>query len=601
MPAGGEEESVLAALLPGQGPAHPSHPAQAKAELHSASPAGTAFRAPVLSPTKPTSIYVNMQALAKSAQTRSSASLKDLCAEDKRRIANLIQELARVSEEKDETQQKLKEEQESFERKIQQLEEQNQLIFQEREGLQQQYRECQELLALYQQYLTQQQDKLNHSIAHLSYSHSKVIGSGAAAWQPARGGASGLEGSYLGLPNVGGARGGADQRGRRPSRTASGRPRPLRCRPAAGGRAARRGRSQRGGPGGAERRGWIARPPQGARVPAARLRGRGPSPAAAPSTPHIARHSAPCGPGGLGGEEELAPAAEDGAGGAEGEAPGPAGPAGGAALPAQPDAPAVPHGVQQAPGQGGRVRARPDRETLSGTAESSQTARGAAGLGTVRAPPGEPEDLDRVAAQEGELMQRGEMAALPLQKPLQSNEASAVSRRDAATSPAAAQSRLRAAPPPALGPTPPRTPNSRLHSSLIELLDVFSPVSAPIQRRGPPGRKPRSPALSSVLPPGPPRTAPPRPQQRTRRRARSWKTYSSSADAGHPSLPPPPTPALVRGVMDHARLPACLPSRLRRHYSGVLAEARRHSPRAALLASLIDIDLTLRLGTARRF
>lgn len=34
--------------------------------------------------------------------------------------------------------------------------------------MQQQYRECQELLGLYQQYLSQQQAKLNQSIAQLS-------------------------------------------------------------------------------------------------------------------------------------------------------------------------------------------------------------------------------------------------------------------------------------------------------------------------------------------------------------------------------------------------------------------------------------------------
>lgn len=48
-------------------------------------------------------------------------------------------------------------------------------------GLQQQYRECQELLGLYQQYLSQQQAKLNQSIAQLSQApaQSKVrYGSG---------------------------------------------------------------------------------------------------------------------------------------------------------------------------------------------------------------------------------------------------------------------------------------------------------------------------------------------------------------------------------------------------------------------------------------
>uniref|UniRef100_W5MBK8 Zgc:162344 n=1 Tax=Lepisosteus oculatus TaxID=7918 RepID=W5MBK8_LEPOC len=101
-----------------------------------------------------------------------SASLKDLCPEDKRRIANLIQELARVSEEKDETVERLRVEQQTFEKKIQQLEGQNQLIIQSSSRLQQQYRECQELLALYQQYLSQQQEKLHRSLSQLSHSQS---------------------------------------------------------------------------------------------------------------------------------------------------------------------------------------------------------------------------------------------------------------------------------------------------------------------------------------------------------------------------------------------------------------------------------------------
>uniref|UniRef100_A0A8C5ACD5 Zgc:162344 n=1 Tax=Gadus morhua TaxID=8049 RepID=A0A8C5ACD5_GADMO len=60
--------------------------------------------------------------------TRTQSSLKDLCPEDKRRIANLIEELARVSEEKDESVQRLREEQQTFERKIQQLEQQNAIL-----------------------------------------------------------------------------------------------------------------------------------------------------------------------------------------------------------------------------------------------------------------------------------------------------------------------------------------------------------------------------------------------------------------------------------------------------------------------------------------
>ncbi|XP_060029739.1 protein hinderin isoform X1 [Erinaceus europaeus] len=96
-----------------------------------------------------------------------SVSLKDLCLEDKRRIANLIKELARVSEEKEVTEERLKAEQESFEKKIRQLEEQNELIIKEREALQLQYRECQDLLSLYQKYLSEQQEKLSISLSEL--------------------------------------------------------------------------------------------------------------------------------------------------------------------------------------------------------------------------------------------------------------------------------------------------------------------------------------------------------------------------------------------------------------------------------------------------
>uniref|UniRef100_A0A8C0JBG1 KIAA1328 n=1 Tax=Chelonoidis abingdonii TaxID=106734 RepID=A0A8C0JBG1_CHEAB len=101
-----------------------------------------------------------------------SASLKDLCPEDKRRIANLIKELARVSEEKEETEERLRAEQESFEKKIRQLEEQNELIIKEREDIllkkkNNQYRECQELLSLYQKYLSEQQEKLTVSLSEL--------------------------------------------------------------------------------------------------------------------------------------------------------------------------------------------------------------------------------------------------------------------------------------------------------------------------------------------------------------------------------------------------------------------------------------------------
>nr|XP_057926864.1 protein hinderin [Doryrhamphus excisus] len=142
------------------------------------------------------------QVLSEISRAQSQVGLKDLCPEDKRRIANLIEELARVSEEKDESVQRLKDEHDHFERKIQQLEQQNLVIAHERENLQQQYRECQELLGLYQQYLSQQQMKLNQSIAELSQAqaHYKVLSNQEA---PSRttSQANGplFDGSYLGL------------------------------------------------------------------------------------------------------------------------------------------------------------------------------------------------------------------------------------------------------------------------------------------------------------------------------------------------------------------------------------------------------------------
>ncbi|XP_077430097.1 protein hinderin isoform X2 [Vanacampus margaritifer] len=142
------------------------------------------------------------QVISERSSAQSQVSLKDLCPEDKRRIANLIEELARVSEEKDQSVKLLKDEHDNFESKIQQLEQHNLVIAHERESLQQQYRECQELLGLYQQYLTQQQIKLNQSIAELSQAqaHYKVLSSEEAISETTSH-ANGLlfDGSYLSL------------------------------------------------------------------------------------------------------------------------------------------------------------------------------------------------------------------------------------------------------------------------------------------------------------------------------------------------------------------------------------------------------------------
>ncbi|XP_026161739.1 protein hinderin isoform X2 [Mastacembelus armatus] len=143
------------------------------------------------------------QVISETSRAMNQVCLKDLCTEDKRRIANLIEELARVSEEKEESVQRLKDEQEQFELKIHQLEQQNLVIAHERESLQQQYKECQELLGLYQQYLSQQQAKLNQSIAQLSQvsAHTKVLSSEEAPNRASTNRVHGavFDGSYLSL------------------------------------------------------------------------------------------------------------------------------------------------------------------------------------------------------------------------------------------------------------------------------------------------------------------------------------------------------------------------------------------------------------------
>ncbi|XP_013925040.1 PREDICTED: uncharacterized protein KIAA1328 homolog [Thamnophis sirtalis] len=128
-----------------------------------------------------------------------SASLKDLCPEDKRRIANLIKELARVSEEKEVTEERLKAEQEAFEKKIRQMEDQNVLIVKEREALQHQYRECQELLSLYQKYLSEQQEKLTHSLSELEAAKQKEHQMSSQRSHCQLVPPSDLDGSYLGV------------------------------------------------------------------------------------------------------------------------------------------------------------------------------------------------------------------------------------------------------------------------------------------------------------------------------------------------------------------------------------------------------------------
>ncbi|XP_032829603.1 protein hinderin isoform X1 [Petromyzon marinus] len=83
-----------------------------------------------------------------------AACLKDLCPEDKRRVANLVRELARLSEEKELCEGRLSAETLSYQQKLQQVEERQELILKEREALRLQYSECQQLLLAYQEELS---------------------------------------------------------------------------------------------------------------------------------------------------------------------------------------------------------------------------------------------------------------------------------------------------------------------------------------------------------------------------------------------------------------------------------------------------------------
>ncbi|KAG7476544.1 hypothetical protein MATL_G00083990 [Megalops atlanticus] len=576
------EGRVKQGMRPGSQSKASLPPSKVKAELHPTTATVGTVRSSAPSPYQPTACAISQQAPSLATQSKSSASLKDLCPEDKRRIANLIEELARVSEEKDETEQRLKEEQESFERKIQQLEEQNQLIVQERESLQQQYRECQELLALYQQYLAQQQEKLNRSITQLNQSHSNYkVSDGPVRQWAGRGEMAGMDGSYLGLPTVGGAgpglsgsypvlpAGGAvGLNGSSPKSPVMGHP-GVGTEPGSGkakgrsqGKSSRRERPQSATPtqslsnsgqdsdlneGGSQKRGSRAarsEPRPGC------LSKRGGSGREANERRGTVERCCTCRSTAAendredeesqGAEDAVSrrALAEDRNGGGSAPAARSAGAAGsgGAAMAAAP-----PNGqvdweerkqwlllqkmeleVQRERLQAQLARqeerlirqsqqlrqSRLDFTRFQEAAAELEAANGAlcGALGernqgtcgtvtqeTVSVPPNGVEDVGRHTAQlEGGMLQREEKTALPSH----SREALAMSRRDAATSPVVSQTQVKPIPAPVLSPTLPRTPHARMDTSLIELLDVLSPISVPVRSRLParprPGRRPHS-------------------------------------------------------------------------------------------------------------
>ncbi|KAL5020443.1 hypothetical protein ScPMuIL_003335 [Solemya velum] len=91
-------------------------------------------------------------------------SLKDLCIEDKTRIASLIKELARVGDEREVAVGQLHHERKRYEDQLLQLVNQQEQILQEREDVQNKLFECQNLLTKYQGELLTKQEKLKASI-----------------------------------------------------------------------------------------------------------------------------------------------------------------------------------------------------------------------------------------------------------------------------------------------------------------------------------------------------------------------------------------------------------------------------------------------------
>lgn len=100
----------------------------------------------------------------KENKQRGKVSLKDLCAEDKKRVANLIKELARVGDEKEKYLGQLKNERENYEQQVMQLVQQQEQILKEREEVQQRLFQCHELLSKYQDQILEKEKKLNESL-----------------------------------------------------------------------------------------------------------------------------------------------------------------------------------------------------------------------------------------------------------------------------------------------------------------------------------------------------------------------------------------------------------------------------------------------------
>nr|XP_022306436.1 uncharacterized protein LOC111112874 isoform X2 [Crassostrea virginica] len=94
-------------------------------------------------------------------------SLKDLCAEDKKRVANLIKELAKMGDEKEAVLGQLQTERREYEKQVIRMVSQQEQILIEREDIQSKLFQCQELLSRYKNQLLEREDQLNTSITEM--------------------------------------------------------------------------------------------------------------------------------------------------------------------------------------------------------------------------------------------------------------------------------------------------------------------------------------------------------------------------------------------------------------------------------------------------
>lgn len=86
-------------------------------------------------------------------------TLKDLCPEDKQRVANLIKELARLGEEKENAMSQLAQQKAVYEEQTKELAKEKEKMKLDREAVELQLKECQLLLDKYQKFLSEQQEK----------------------------------------------------------------------------------------------------------------------------------------------------------------------------------------------------------------------------------------------------------------------------------------------------------------------------------------------------------------------------------------------------------------------------------------------------------